>query len=168
VALITLLPVIGKTGVWFGWWPVLLRLICATLSPLITIFIRRDNEKFGTPISALWEILSVISAIVMVIACLIAGRLGVIFLTIGASPTRWLMLIYMGAWAWGLNNSVWTKTYQRIGTALTTTLYCASRAWTIILPVLVLSEPFDPAFAIGALLILAGVIVVKKGEKVAS
>lgn len=157
------LPNIGSGSVTnFGSVPVILMFVQAICISFEIIIWRKENER-GTPLVVILGTFYFVWAVIAGIMALFLGDLGQIQ---NLTTNNLLIIVYLGVVTSIIYNGFFNSFYRYVGTTSAATMTYFKKAFTIILPIVVLGETLSWQIALGTLLIIMGVIVVHKKSSI--
>ena len=139
---------------------ILYALIEAVLFPLIIILPKKADDK-GLPVMMTFAIAGIINAIFYLFIILLNGQVSIISDNL-FNPTLLVSAIYSGVIVGLIARWLNVVTYEKLGSALLSSLAYAQYVLAVVLPIIVLKEQLPNTIIISGFLILIGVVITEK------
>jgi drug/metabolite transporter (DMT)-like permease len=159
---ILVLPLLLGSGkvVTFGWLPVILSAVAVITTQLDVVFCRKINEG-GVPLPVIAGLGLIGIFIVGLAVALLNGGFEALNILDNLPLGDWWLLIYIAIIGSVLGSLLPVKVYEKIGTASQAAIDYLYYVLMIILPVLVFGEVLSWEMVVGAILVMAGIVLTR-------
>jgi drug/metabolite transporter (DMT)-like permease len=160
--IVILAPILTNSHIGFyGIAPLIIIGIYILLSTAYPVVVRRENES-GVPLIMVLAIQYTVGAIVTAIVAISKLGVGVLAGVDQMGLTDWLLMAYLVVVFCVLLKPLSVKAYEKTGTSTAVAVSYLEQVLAVVFPVLVLSEQLTWEMAVGAALIIAGIILTRK------
>jgi drug/metabolite transporter (DMT)-like permease len=164
-SIVILLPVLlGHSVGWFGVVPLIVLGFYILLHASFPVVVRRENEA-GVPLIMVMAIQYLFGAITSIIWASVAVGNDIFNEIASINVTDWLLMVYLSVGLCVVLRQLGIKAYEKTGTSTAVAVNYLGQVLAVIFPVLVIGETISWEMAVGAALIMIGIILTRQHHR---